>query len=212
MTMLRLQNADGSWIADPDLMVLSALTSPKPEDIEDTYAGMRAAPPRFDQNGVALPWSYPQKLLHDKVLLRHLDQRLTCGSVVWQVAKLHKETGRLPSLGEAIDRQVDSSLQRKTNRNPEYLRDTIRTDFNKWKPIAAFLAFLETHGELLFSADARPNGLDDALGTILGWERYLDVFFTTRQLDWMPIRCPAVVQPIHPFDFLDDFEPNRLTL
>lgn len=210
-TFLRLKNPDGSWIEQPELMILSALCSPIVEEIEDTYAAMVAMPPRDDLDGSRTAWTGPQKAVLKHHVHRDLVHRITVGAIPWHIAKAHKASGRIPSLTSVYELQADLALQQHRNRKPENLATSIRKNFAKWRPVAHFLAFQETHGHLLFGAEVGSVSLDLAARIILGWEGYLDEVFASRPTSWQPIRFPKLLEPIHPFDFIDEFDLKAST-
>lgn len=209
--ILRLKNPDGSWIEQPEFMILSALCSPKIEDVEDTYAAMVAMPPRADLKGTKTAWTGPQKAVLGRHVHRDLVHRIRVGAIPWHIAKAHKASGRIPSLASVYEIQADLVLQQQRNRKRENLATSIRKNFVKWRPVAHFLAFQETHGHLLFGAEVGSGSLDLAARIILGWEGYLDVVFASRPTSWQPIRLPKLLEPIHPFDFIDEFDLKAST-
>lgn len=198
---IQVFKSDGDTIERPDLMLLAALATPNPVNIQHLYATMlleEKLNPADQGRGLSEFAASANK----RFIEASIQQRVLAGEVMLEIARVKAATGKSLSLNAArrlvsfkhkkfialatastVEREVESSFR--NFRNTAHLQGVT----------ACFPAIL-----------AEIEGCEASTFRFLGLARWLEIIMdecaVPRRFTWSPLRVPEQIAPINSFDFV----------
>ncbi|MFC3613352.1 hypothetical protein ACFORG_06240 [Lutimaribacter marinistellae] len=189
---LPLRDADGAWIARPDLFVLVRMAVQGDDDNQLVWQAYRHMTELCDNNSTEL--NELEALLERKYVRANMTERRYSAMVVVELLRLHL-SDMPPILGRAVQlvaRHVH--LHERKTTEVSSLVDQSRKSFARYRSTCHLEAALRIHGaSKTFEND--PEAFHQFLAAARAIELFLDKVFAKRPMTWSPWRVPEYVQP-----------------
>jgi len=197
-TYLRIWETNGTPIRWPGKMLLAAMCSPDPKEIEAFYLTMCAE----ENVPIEISSDYKPSMsrvgVEKNVLRKDLKNRRLAGWVLLEIHQHLSTNAKAPSLREAtrtVARKLED-LEPKPRASP--LEDTVMRAFRKYRGIAHYLALLEGIPDLVVAAETNNEEFEKAIQISLYFQRLMEEIQDTQS--WNLIRVPK--------EFTQHIEPN----
>jgi len=200
-TYLRLFEPDGSWIERPDYMVLAALADPDPSIMEHIHASMLKED-AINQYADGESLTRFGEDIKARNLERRVERRLCAGSVVLELCRLARATGKPPRVS-AAQRLVGYHRHqvRKYSLEETALRQ-VKDYWSEFLNTSHLQAAAVYDPSLIEQMEGDEGATLKFLGLARAFETFVDANVVSNHFKWSPIRIPKEIEAASKIEFI----------